>query len=177
MANKKRPTTRHASMIIMRPTKPVEKDERIALKQKYYADFKTRPAKQRTTDGVELVTNGLKIIMINDKDSNFLPIISLNTSPFSFDWKHDAQGRVVLGMVKASVNYFNVRIGRWEPFFEKFDLRLEGRVELEQKVERIEVCLPSLLNVNITEKLVENLYESKKSWTQYNEEYSEFERA
>ena len=100
------------------------KNDEWAKKLEYYLDYKKRPLHMRGTDCFEVETNGLKVIVINDKDSNFLPIISLNTSPFTFDWQHDALEKIVLGELEASVNFFNVRIGKWEPFIEKFTFLL-----------------------------------------------------
>lgn len=41
-----------------------------------------RPDNQRGIDETKYSSKGLKLLLINDRDSNFLPIVSLNSSPF-----------------------------------------------------------------------------------------------
>ena len=45
-----------------------------------------RPEHQRGIDEMRYSFKGLKVLLINDRDSNFLPIVSLNSSPFDVLW-------------------------------------------------------------------------------------------
>ena len=64
------------------------------------------------------------MIFINDRDSNFLPIISINCSPFFVQWDFNSLKTAVATQIKFSANFFNVNIGRWEPFAEKFTVQM-----------------------------------------------------
>lgn len=52
---------------------------------------KERPPEQRGVDKIIVDCKGLKLLFINDRDNNFLPIVSLNSSPFRIlsCWNHE----------------------------------------------------------------------------------------
>ena len=74
---------------------------------------------------------------------------------------------------KLSSNFFNVNIGSWEPFVEKFNCE----VMIEQSVEKqsMKIYFSNAVNFNFTEKLIENLNESQKSWNICFTDYKKFE--
>ena len=84
----------------------------------------SRPDSQRGIDEVAFISKGLKLIVINDRDSNFLPIISLNSSPFQIQVYMHSQQSTIQTVFKLSLNFFNVNIGMWEPFMEKFNFEI-----------------------------------------------------
>ena len=56
---------------------------------------RSRPDSQRGIDEIAFISKGLKLIVINDRDSNFLPIISLNSSPFQIQaYMHSQQSTI-----------------------------------------------------------------------------------
>ena len=77
---------------------------------------------ERGADEIEVMSRGFKLIIINDRDSNFLPIVSLNGSPCRLIRQLDQQIQSMHAKLTLSVNFFNVNIGRWEPALEIFRL-------------------------------------------------------
>lgn len=54
-----------------------------------------RPDSQRGVDELTFISQGLKLIVINDRDSNFLPIMSLNSSPCQIQaYMHSQQSTI-----------------------------------------------------------------------------------
>jgi hypothetical protein len=111
-----------------------------------------------------LISNGLKLIVINDRDSNFLPIMSLNSSPCKITAYNTPQQSSIETVFKLSLNFFNVNIGMWEPFIEKFQFAITSTQDIIQKKLIMNMVFPEPVNMNFTEKLIENLNESQKSW-------------
>ena len=138
---------------------------------------KQRPPEQRGIDKIIVDCKGLKLIFINDRDNNFLPIVSLNSSPFRIlsCWNHE-KSLIQAGFV-LSMNFFNVNIGLWEPFIEKFSLDILSNQDFLEKVQNIHIDMPTSVNLNFTEKLIENLNESQKSWKICQGDYKRFEKS
>lgn len=82
-------------------------------------------------DRVALHSKGVKLIFINDRDSNFLPIVSFNSSPCTFERSLRPNLNAFSARLNLSVNYFNVNIGRWEPFLEPFTVSMSDRHDYE----------------------------------------------
>jgi hypothetical protein len=53
-------------------------DKTKPTKWECYLDYKKRPPEERGVDQSLIQVNGLKTIIINDRDANFIPIISFN---------------------------------------------------------------------------------------------------
>ena len=64
----------------------------------------------------------------------------------------------------------------WEPFVEKFHFAITSTQEVIDKKLIMHMEFPKPLNMNFTEKLIENLNESQKSWKICQEEYKQFEQ-
>ena len=77
---------------------------------------------------------------------------------------------------KLSLNFFNVNIGMWEPFIEKFHFAVTSTQDVVNKKLIMHMEFPKPVNMNFTEKLIENLNESQKSWKICQEEYKQFEQ-
>ena len=102
--------------------------------------------------------------MINDRDSNFLPILSFNLSPCKLEWLYNSQHNSLETKLKISLNFFNVTIGRWEPFIERVQFYANLNQDRTFNKEHFQFKLDTPLKINMTEKLVENAFESNKSW-------------
>lgn len=76
------------------------------------------------------MSHGLKLIIINDRDNNFLPVLSTNFSHFNIQWDHNARQSCVWTDLNSSLNFFNVNIGVWEPFVERFGVKLMMNEEM-----------------------------------------------
>ena len=136
---------------------------------------KDRPEHQRGIDETQFSSKGLKLLLINDRDSNFLPIVSLNSSPFQVLWTQNLTLCSLTANLKLSINFFNVNMGCWEPFLEKFSFSLVQLEDFQSKMSSLDLKFDSPINMNMTEKLVENIQESYKSWKICQEDYKEFE--
>ena len=143
---------------------------------RYYNDFRTRPPQQHGINDFSFDSCGLKLIVINDRDSNFLPIASFNSTPFKSEWAYNEKQNSIQTSLWLSINFFNAVIGRWEPFLEKFNFYANVNQDREFQKESIQLQVNSPLNVNLTEKLVENVYESHKSWAIVYEDYQTYEK-
>lgn len=71
-----------------------------------------------------MVSHGAKLILINDKDNNFLPIMSINSSSFNINYDKSQKESLVWTDYTCSVNFFNVEVGVWEPFLEPFSVSI-----------------------------------------------------
>ena len=78
----------------------------------------------RGIDQIQIVSHGLKFIVINDIDNNFLPVLSTNFSNFKVQWDHNSKQSCIWTDLNSSINFFNVNIGVWEPFIEQFEVKL-----------------------------------------------------
>ena len=114
--------------------------------------------------------------MINDRDSNFLPIASFNSTPFRVEWAYNEKQNSIQASLWLSINFFNAIIGRWEPFMERFNFYANVNQDREFQKESMQLQINSPLNVNLTEKLVENVYESHKSWAIVYGDYQTYEK-
>ena len=56
-----------------------------------------------------------------------------------------------------SVNFFNMNMGCWEPFLEKFSFSLLQLEDFQSKMSSLNLNFDSPINMNMTEKLVENI--------------------
>ena len=63
-----------------------------------------------------------------------------------------------------SVNFFNIKIGRWEPAVEKFILSFTKIEDIIGRISKNDLLFESIVNINITEKFVENIYQSYKQF-------------
>jgi hypothetical protein len=113
------------------------------------------------------------VIFVNDRDGNFLPVISINLSPFQILSVWNEELSFVQAAFKVSLNFFNVNIGRWEPFVEPFSFELVSNQAKQEQA--IQADFSSVINANFTEKLIENLSLSLKSWQICLEDYKKFE--
>lgn len=75
-----------------------------------------------------------------------------------------------------SLNFFNVNIGRWEPFVEPFSFELVTNHEVAKQEQTIQADFSTTINANFTEKLIENLSLSLRSWQICLEDYRKFEK-
>ena len=135
-----------------------------------------RPENQRGTDETKFSSKGLKLLLINDRDSNFLPIVSLNSSPFEVVRTQSLTLCSLATKLRLSVNFFNMNMGCWEPFLERFSFVLLELEDYKSKVSSLDLNFATPINMNMTEKLVENVQESYKSWKICQEDYKLFEQ-
>jgi hypothetical protein len=96
-------------------------------------ESKTRPVEQQGRNQIKIDCRGFKLILINDRDNNFLPVVSFNSSPFVV-WSF---WNTIVSLIQSkfclSLNFFNVNIGKWEPFVEKFDFEAVSNQDFQQK--------------------------------------------
>jgi hypothetical protein len=102
--------------------------------------------------------------------------MSLNSSPCKITAYNTPQQSSIETVFKLSLNFFNVNIGMWEPFIEKFQFAITSTQDIIQKKLIMNMVFPEPVNMNFTEKLIENLNESQKSWKICQEEYKQFEQ-
>ena len=60
----------------------------------------------------------MKLILINDRENNFLPVLSLNFGHFTIQWDCNPNQSCLWTDLNMSSNFFNVNVGVWEPFIE-----------------------------------------------------------
>ena len=125
-------------------------------------------------DQLQIVSHGLKFIVINDKDNNFLPVLSTNFSHFNVQWDYNSRQSCLWTDLNSSMNFFNVNIGVWEPFIERFGVKLMINHELSANRQNTELKFSTPLCINFTEKLIENLYQSSNSWSAVSEKFESY---
>jgi hypothetical protein len=76
--------------------------------------------------------------------------------------------------LNSSINFFNVNIGVWEPFIERFGVKLMMNEEIQANKQNISLSINTPFNLNFTEKLIENLYESSNSWKLVSDKFESF---
>ena len=67
-------------------------------------------------------------------------------------------------------------MGCWEPFLEKFSFSPVQLEDHKSKMSSLSLNFDSPINMNMTEKLIENIQESYKSWKICHEDYKQFEK-
>ena len=72
------------------------------------------------------------------------------------------------------MNFFNVNMGYWEPFIERFGVKLMMNQEIIENKKNLQLTFNTPLRMNLTEKLFENLYESHTSWSEVAEKFDSF---
>lgn len=112
--------------------------------------------------------------MINDIDNNFLPVMSLNFSNFKVQMDTNQKQMCLWTDLQMSANFFNVNIGVWEPFIEKFNVKLMVNQEILARKQNIQFMINSPLNINVTEKLIQNIHESSESFGSISSKFDEF---
>lgn len=106
-----------------------------------------------------------------------MPVISFNSSPFEVWSTWNSIVSLVQGKLKLSLNFFNVNIGKWEPFLEKFLFECVSNKDHQEQEHQVFLDLPSAVNLNVTDRLIENLNESWKSWQDLQQDYVHYKRA
>ena len=112
---------------IGKPNKSLNESHQISSNDSIQAP---KISENKGVDQVQIVCHGLKVIAINDLDNNFLPIMSCNFSNFKITWDHNAKQSCIWTDLTGSLNYFNVTVGVWEPFVEKFGFKLMVNQEI-----------------------------------------------
>lgn len=143
------------------------------MKRHKPADKVEEEQQQGGIDQMQIVSHGLKFLLINDKDNNFLPVLSVNFSGFTVNWDKNAKESLVWADLRSSVNFFNVNVGVWEPFLEPFSFMIMSKADEVTANANYELDFYSPLNVNFTEKLIMNIYESGNSWREVNEMFEQ----
>lgn len=70
----------------------------------------------------------------------------------------------------SAINYYNSVAGEWEPFIETFKVHFTLNEDSRTNKKMFQCELPTTLSINITERLVNNLSETYKSWQASNNE-------
>ena len=102
-----------------------------------------RPENQRGINETKYSSKGLKLLLINDRDSNFLPIVSLNSSPFEVVRTQNLTLCSLAARLQLSVNFFNMNMGCWEPFLEKFSFGLLQLEDFQSKMSSLDLNFDS----------------------------------
>ena len=63
---------------------------------------------------------GLNMILIDDNQGNFFPVLNLSLSDFQYESDSDDTQASGMTEFQSSVNYYNAEAGLWEPFIETF---------------------------------------------------------
>lgn len=70
---------------------------------------------ERLPNQFELVTHKLQLIIINDHDNEFCPVLEFNFSEFQYVYHADAGSSTKLSFQSY---YYNPQYSIWEPFIE-----------------------------------------------------------
>ena len=98
---------------------------------------------------------GLHMMIINDHESVFYPILQLNLEKLSLTVDNKPTGMKADTEIRVLLSYYNATLDAWEPFLERAHLRLT----VAQNPEKF-AChcgLLSPLNFNISEELIETV--------------------
>lgn len=116
-----------------------------------------------------LSVQGLRVIIINDKENVFYPILYMNVERFKLVLDNKLDEPTVEGArpkshmdgetdVRLMISYYNNEIEFWEPFVERTNIRLS--IEKNAAEMLTYVCFRSPLKVNLTEELIENIMQA-----------------
>ena len=69
-------------------------------------------------------SSGVQIVIINDYNNVFYPVLSVNIPNFKF--KHLGENGKTVGEthIKSMISYFNTHAGEWEPLLEKNEFHI-----------------------------------------------------
>lgn len=112
--------------------------------------------------------HGLRVIIINDKENVFYPILYMNVERFKLALENKVEeaseeGRPKARMagetdVRLMISYYNNEIEYWEPFVERTNIRLS--IEKHANEMLTYACFRTPLKVNLTEELIENVMQA-----------------
>lgn len=63
---------------------------------------------------------GFKILVINDSQQNFFPVLGISISELHFSSDQNDTQRAGQTQFSSAINFYNAEAGEWEPFIETF---------------------------------------------------------
>jgi hypothetical protein len=107
----------------------------------------------------KIMSQGMQIVIINDTNNVFYPVITLSLS--NFDYKSTGEFGSFNGesSLKAMISYYNSSVSEWEPFVEKTHIELISNFTKGQIFHLI--SFKSNLNINLTTQFLQILMKSK----------------
>lgn len=103
---------------------------------------------ERLDDQFELVTHKLQLIIVNDHDNEFCPVLEFNFSEFQYIFEESTGSHTKLSFQSY---YYNPQYSLWEPFIESMVLEfimITGKGESTFQVRSLDT-----VNINISEML------------------------
>eukprot|EP00347_Sterkiella_histriomuscorum_P000566 403375355 len=125
---------------------------------------------ERGVDQFQVVSYGLKVLIINDYLQNFFPVLGMSISEFHYSSDQNETQKAGITQFSSAINYYNAEAGEWEPFIETFKIHFTIMEEFKNQKRMMQCELPQSLSLNITEKLVKNLSNTYKSWLSSSDE-------
>ena len=114
---------------------------------------------ERLPNQFELVTHKLQLIIINDHDNEFCPVLEFNFSEFQYVYQADTGSSTKLSFQSY---YYNPQYSIWEPFIENMLVEFH-MAEINDK-RSIQLRSLENFNINVSEMLCDNLINAKLSW-------------
>ncbi len=102
------------------------------------------------------MTHKLQLIIINDHDNEFCPVLEFNFSEFQYVWRAEAGSSTRLSFQSY---YYNQQYSVWEPFIE--NMVLEFLMASTPDEHTVQLRSLGSMNINISEMLCSNLINAK----------------
>mmetsp|Transcript_43263 Transcript_43263/g.41639 ORF Transcript_43263/g.41639 Transcript_43263/m.41639 type:complete len:235 (+) Transcript_43263:253-957(+) len=112
---------------------------------------------------------GLHIVIINDYNFVFYPVLSMTFQNFQYKRQQEGEESIGESTLKGMLNYYNAQAGEWEPLLEKSKVHLQIKKHGEKDME-IAISFKKILNMNITETMVQTLIRTYFSLQEKQEE-------
>ena len=102
----------------------------------------------------QIVSHGVKVLVINDNLMNFIPVLGISISEFHYSSDQNETQKAGMTQFSSVLNYYNADAGEWEPFIETFKVQF-NIIEDKNTHKKIVQCeCPTQININVTEKLI-----------------------
>ncbi|CDW82625.1 ph domain containing protein [Stylonychia lemnae] len=105
-------------------------------------------------------SSGIQIVVINDYNNTFYPVISANIYNFLYKMQEEYDKKVGDTQIKGMVSYYNSIAGEWEPLIEK--VKIQYLSESQDQQTKILLQCRNDLNLNFTEQLMQTLISTYK---------------
>mmetsp|Transcript_23179 Transcript_23179/g.22659 ORF Transcript_23179/g.22659 Transcript_23179/m.22659 type:complete len:230 (-) Transcript_23179:2589-3278(-) len=128
---------------------------------------------EKGVDQLQVVSHGLKILVINDNMFNFFPVLEIVLSELSFSCDQNETQRAGQTSFSSMINFYNAEASEWEPFVETFKVFFSINDDQQSKRHILQCEVPNQLSLNITETLISNLNDTYKSWQAISNEEDE----
>jgi len=116
-----------------------------------------------------LAVERVKFSLVDDIVGQSAPVVECEVKSPEVTLQTGPAGMKILGSTEIGADYYNHRLGAWEPLLEAWSFRLHGLVPRLTNVDArssFKIDSKDVLNINVTESLIETMSGASQIWNQ-----------